>query len=61
MEYSPVTFEQLLTDLRAGNVPNATQNEVLLALAEAVNKHQEQVETMRKAVELLVRIVNEKP
>jgi len=37
MEYSPVTFEQLLTDLRAGNVPNATQNEILLAICERIN------------------------
>ena len=32
-----MTFETLLAELRAGNVPNATQNEILLALAEAIN------------------------
>jgi len=31
-----MTFETLLAELRAGNFPNATQNEILLALVEAI-------------------------
>lgn len=31
-----MTIEQLISDLRAGTVPNATQQEILLVLAEAI-------------------------
>lgn len=38
MENPYMTFETLLAELRAGNVPKATQNEILLVLAEAIEE-----------------------
>lgn len=47
-----MTFETLLAELRAGNVPNATQNEILLAIC----KKLESMERLFKAQDTVLRM-----